>query len=365
MTLRTERDVIETLAGKSVTLDELYRACEQAGVTGRNGGDASIPTHGSDRVWRRRVRNALQTMKRSGRAQRVGEATWVIDGTADAPRRMLLVICGEPSHIELVLSDCERLLAETDEPVDLILADPPWGIGIDGTASASMDRRYARDASAMVGGYVDVDPAEWAEFCERWIGAAAKVLRPGAYLCAVTGPGQAARAQISAEDAGLTFVNQVVIRRRLVWPTSRQFATAHTVATILCAGPVSSPARVFSVPPELPKANNGADYPLDWWEPRTHDRAGLARYPTMLSPQVCRQLVQALTAGPENGADPWSSLVVDPFLGGGGTAVACYTERRRFRGGDVNPRALAFTAARLLDEHVIPDQLQPRLALFG
>lgn len=106
--LQTERDVLETLAGRgSVTLDELYTECERAGITARDNGDGPIPQHGSDGVWRRRVRSALQTLKREGRARRVGDATWVIDGTPAQPRRMLLVIAGDPSQIELVLSDAE------------------------------------------------------------------------------------------------------------------------------------------------------------------------------------------------------------------------------------------------------------------
>jgi DNA modification methylase len=363
MTLTTERDVIETLAGKgSVTLEQLYQACEEAGVIARNEGEAALTSHPSDRVWRRRVRGALQSLKRSGRAQRVGDATWVIDGTPEQPRRMLLVIAGDPSHLELVLADAEQLLNETDEPVDLILADSPWGLGIDLAGDQNTQTRiYERDASRVVGGYVDVEPTEFAELCERWMSAAVRVLRPGAYLCAVTGPAQAARAQITAESLGLNFVNQVVIRRPFALRTTRQFSHAHTVATILCVGDTTSAGRFFATAPGLPKAESGGDYPLDWWQVPKYERRNLAKYPTMMSPVATRHLVQSLTTGPENGHEPWSSLVVDPFTGGGATAVACWETKRRFRGGDINPRALAFTAARLLDEHVWPNLTAPPL----
>lgn len=165
--LQTERDVLETLAGRgSMTLEDLYAACEEAGVTARDNGEGPIPQHGSDRVWRRRVRSTLQTLKREGRAQRLGDATWAIDGTPSQPRRMLLVIAGDPSHIELVLADAERLLRETDEPVDLVLADPPWALQVN-HESNNWTRIYERDEGRVVGGYVDVDPSEYAEFCEE------------------------------------------------------------------------------------------------------------------------------------------------------------------------------------------------------
>jgi hypothetical protein len=57
--------------------------------------------------------------------------------------------------------------------------------------------------------------------------------------------------------------------------------------------------------------------------------------------------------------------VVDPFLGGGTTAVACWRTGRRFTGGDLNPNALRFSAARLLAEHAWPDDRQPALPGAG
>jgi DNA methylase len=56
--------------------------------------------------------------------------------------------------------------------------------------------------------------------------------------------------------------------------------------------------------------------------------------------------------------------VVDPFLGGT-TAVACWRTGRRFTGGDLNPPALRFSAARLLSEYAWPDDRQPALPGAG
>lgn len=46
-------------------------------------------------------------------------------------------------------------------------------------------------------------------------------------------------------------------------------------------------------------------------------------------------------------------LVCDPFLGGGTTAEACRVIGRRFIGGDIDPKALTTTAARLRGEEPI------------
>ena len=50
--LRTERDVIEALAAErgALTLDEIYAACESAGVTTRDNGDEVIHS-ATDTRW--------------------------------------------------------------------------------------------------------------------------------------------------------------------------------------------------------------------------------------------------------------------------------------------------------------------------
>lgn len=351
MKLRTERDVIEALAGRSVTMEELYEACRSAGIAERDGGLDPIVGHGSDQVFKRRVRSILQTMRRTGQAQRVANTTWVIDGDREAPRRALLVICGEPGQLELALAEAGELLGSLDETVDLIIADPPWGLRRPsfGDSADRIEHAYVRDSEKVVPGYVDVPPDEYAEFTADWVGAAAAALRPGAYLSIITGPSAAARVQVAGEDAGLTFVNQVVARRPFAMRTTRRFAHAHHVITILCAGPLASRRRFFAVPNDLPKARSGTDYPLDFWSdvPKPKERQGLLRYDNTLPGLIPQRLMHALTAGPENGGRPWQSLVVDPFLGGGTTAFVAHRERRRFVGGDVNRHSLRYVMARV------------------
>jgi DNA modification methylase len=351
--LRTERDVIETLRGRSVTVEDIYDACEAAGVHHRDNGLDVVHSAGDTRS-RRRARGVLQTLRRAGRAHRVADGTWFIDGTVESPRSMVLVICGDPSRMELVLSSAEQLLRECDEPPALILADPPWALGINDTGNPDRDngeRVYARNPEHLVGGYRDIRPEDYPEFNQRWITAAADLLQPGGYLAIITGPGQSARVQITAEDAGLTFLNQIIIPRPFALPTSRRFSHAHTVATILCAGPEKNPRRFFAVPTDMPTARSGRPYPLDVWpDVGKHERRCQVRYPTMLHPKVPARLITALTPGPNNGGRPWQALVIDPFIGGGETAVAAYRLQRRLLAGDQNPGALRLTAARVTAE---------------
>jgi len=332
--LRTERDVVESLAGTAVTIAELYAACSEAGVSTRDDGLAPIVGFGSDQRYKRRVRNALQSLRRSGRAERLGDATWLIDGTRESPRRAVLLVAGEPDHLELALSDAAELLEGMDEPADLVIADPPWALQRQDLNDATRDRGervYRRDSTKVVPGYVDVPADEYDEFTARWVGAAAAALRPGAYLSIITGPSAAARVQVAAESAGLAFVNQVIARRPFALRTTRRFSHAHTVVTILCSGKVDSARRFFAVPASLPLSNSNTPYPLDFWGdvPKPTERPGLLRYDNTLPELVVQRLVHALTPGPENGGTAWQSLVVDPFLGGGTSAFVAHRERRR------------------------------------
>ena len=77
------------------------------------------------------------------------------------------------------------------------------------------------------------------------------------------------------------------------------------------------------------------------------------RYDNGLPLPIVLRLVRAFSNPGEH--------VVDPFLGGGTTAVAAWLANRRFTGGDVNPHAIRFTAARLLAEHAWPADRQPSL----
>ncbi len=353
----TERAVLSALNG-AFTLDALYALVEPTAAAGREGGRDVV--HGAqDTRWRRRVRGLLQTMRRQGTAQRIGDGLWILDGTPEHPRAAVLVSLAG-ADVELRVSTAVDLLNGIDEPVDLVFADPPYGLGqgaglrVDTAArtSGAIDRERH-----LVPGYVDVPPADYRAFTAAWVSAAAGAIRPGGYLCAVTGPQQAAWVQVLAELAGLTYCNSLAIGKVFALRTTRRFAHAHWTATIMCSGPAPSPRRVFTPPPDLPKARSGREYPLDLWPigdvGRVQHRAGTTRYRNMLPVRLVQRLIAALTrpspqllpAGTDRTGRP--DLVADPFFGGGTAALASHALRLRYIGADVNPQALPFAVGLL------------------
>src|SRR6266511_1251954 len=135
--LRTEAGLLRTLARGCYTLPELYQLAERAGLADRSGGRRIIQD--GQEQYKRRVRSALQALKRHGRARQAGtgRAAWLIEGTTERPRRALLVwLPSEPSQVELVLGAAATVLGQAGEPIDLIVADPPRALGRAASTSA-------------------------------------------------------------------------------------------------------------------------------------------------------------------------------------------------------------------------------------
>lgn len=356
--LRTEADLLRTLESGTYTVGELYRMAEAAGLADRPGGRKRIQD--GKEQYRRRVRTALQGLRRQGRARRVdsGDAAWFIEGTHTAPRRALFVwLPADPSHVELVLGRAADVLAAADEPLDLIVADPPWALARAET-DAAYRRTYARNGAQVMPGYVEVDAAEYADFTAEWMAAAAGVLRPGGYLAVVTGAQQSARVQVIGEDvAGLTYVNSISVRRTMGMYATRRYVHGHNRVTLLTKGPLDSAARMFTRPPEMPRGEAGEVYAVDVWDDIPDERRpGLLRYDNALNPRLVSRVVRSTTRH--------GDLVGDPFVGSGTTPVVCLQTGRRFYGGDANPHALRFTMGRVLAE-LVPTMQPGQLALFN
>jgi hypothetical protein len=69
--LRTESDLLRTLEAGCYTLPELYRLAERAGLADRPGARTVIQD--GQEQYKRRVRSALQTLKRQGHARQAGD----------------------------------------------------------------------------------------------------------------------------------------------------------------------------------------------------------------------------------------------------------------------------------------------------
>ncbi len=70
----------------------------------------------------------------------------------------------------------------SDNSVDLIITDPPYGIGGD-----KLDKHYNRNENNVIDGYVEIPEEEYPIFSEKWIKEAERVLKPGGSIYIVSG----------------------------------------------------------------------------------------------------------------------------------------------------------------------------------
>ena len=79
--------------------------------------------------------------------------------------------------------DCRQGLKNiSNETVDLIFTDPPYGIKGD-----ELNKHYNRDESKVVLGYIDIDKDDYAEFCVDWITECSRILKPTGSMYIVSG----------------------------------------------------------------------------------------------------------------------------------------------------------------------------------
>jgi hypothetical protein len=123
--LATEADVLRTLASGTHTLGELYGLCEHRTAVARDGGHDLIRSHPGDRRWKRRVRGALESLRKSGRAERIARTAWAIQGTPRQPAWLLLIVTGAtPRDFELRLQPPPNCWPSSTNPLTWCCATP-------------------------------------------------------------------------------------------------------------------------------------------------------------------------------------------------------------------------------------------------
>ncbi len=228
-----------------------------------------------------------------------------------------------------VNGDCvegaRRFLA--DGTVDLVVTDPPYGIGGD-----RLDRHYNRDESHVVDGYVEVPGAEYAAFTRAWVAEAARVLRPGGALFVVSGYTHLYECLGALHSSPLVEVNHIVWKYPFgVW-TTRKFVSSH-YHVLYWAKPGGS--RTFKLEARYGLAERNGDGGSlnyldreDVWTIGREYKPGRAKNRNELPLALLEKIVQY--------ASNEGDLVCDLFLGGGSTARAAIGLNRRFTGFEVS-----------------------------
>ncbi len=257
----------------------------------------------------------------------------------------------------VVVGDCVAEMTKLPAgSVDLIFADPPYNLQLQGDLKRPDDSRV--DA-------VDDDWDKFSsfsaydEFTRAWLMACRRVMKPSATLWVIGSYHNIFRVGTMLQDLGFWILNDIVWRKSNPMPNfrGRRFTNAHE--TLIWAGRDAA-RRDYTFNYEALKAgNDDVQMRSDWFIPlctgeeRLKGRDGKKLHPT--------QKPEALLARVILAASRPDDLVLDPFCGTGTTGAVAHRLRRRFIGIERDKDYAA--AARQRIETVAPMD-EPALAAF-
>src|SRR5439155_25143703 len=244
--------------------------------------------------------------------------------SARAPR--VSFTAGESGRI--FIGDCVAEMAKiAASSVDLVFADPPYNLQLQGDLKRPDDSRVdaVDDAWDKFSSFTAYDA-----FTRAWLIACRRVMKPAATLWVIGSYHNIFRVGALMQDLGFWILNDVVWRKANPMPNfrGRRFTNAHE--TLIWAARDAN-ARGYAFNYEALKAGNDdvqvrSDWtiPLCTGEERLKTREGRKLHPT--------QKPEALLARVILAASRPGDLVLDPCLGSGTTCAGAERLNRRFLG---------------------------------
>jgi site-specific DNA-methyltransferase (adenine-specific) len=242
-----------------------------------------------------------------------------------------------------------------DRTVDLIIADPPYGLGKD----------YGNDSDKL-------EASAYLRWTERWIDIALPKLKPAGSLYIFLTWRYAPEIFVMLKQR-MTMINEIIWDRRVpsMGGSTRSFTSVHdTIGLFALQKGYYFDLDSVRIPydPETKKARSRSIFvgskwlevgynPKDLWSVSRLHREHPERedHPTQKPLEIVERMVKA--------SCPPGGLVLDPFMGTGTTAVAARRNGRRFVGFELNPdycaaieRRLAHGGRKRRAEAEAPDQ---------
>lgn len=196
--------------------------------------------------------------------------------------------------------------------VDLVVADPPFGIEFDGKGS-----QYNRDSALVSDGYREVDE-DYDAFTRAWISRLPRVMKPTASAYIFSGWTNLVDVLVALRRARLPVINHLVWKYQFGVFTRKKFVSSHYHVLFVAR----DPDQYFF--------NKYEHYPLDVWEIPRKYRRGQRKNGTKLPEAVVQRCL--------NFSSRPGDLVLDPFMGNGTTAVCAKKSFRHYHGFEVNPK---------------------------
>src|ERR1700744_3969103 len=253
----------------------------------------------------------------------------------------------------ILVGDCVAEMAKMPAAsVDLVFADPPYNLQLQGDFKRPDDSR------------VDAVDDDWDKFSSfaaydafphTWLTACRRVMKPNATLWVIGSYHNIFRVGTILQDLGFWILNDVVWRKSNPMPNfrGRRFTNAHE--TMIWAARDSSKRNYTFNYEALKAGNEDVQMRSDWFIPlctgeeRLKGSDGKKLHPT--------QKPEALLARVILAASRPDDLVLDPFCGTGTTGAVARRLGRRFIGIERDPGYAARARERIAVVTPVEDEL--------
>ena len=254
----------------------------------------------------------------------------------------------KPLYNSVLVGDCLSELARIPAgSVDLIFADPPYNLQLEGALSRPDQSMVdaVDDAWDKFASFSDYD-----SFTRGWLAAARRAMKPDATIFVIGSYHNIFRVGAIMQDLGFWILNDIVWRKANPMPNfrGRRFTNAHETM-IWAARDATTKSYTFNYE-ALKAGNEDCQVRSDWYLPictggeRLKDAAGRKVHPT----QKPEALLARIMLAASNAGD----TVLDPFFGTGTTGAVARRMGRHFIGVEQDKTYAA--AARKRIESVEP-----------
>ena len=249
----------------------------------------------------------------------------------------------------LLLGDCQALLPQLpSDSVDLVFADPPYNLSGKG---------MQWEGKAMGGSWYKVNEGwdtlsrdAYITFTQRWVGECVRALKPGGAIFVSCTHHNLGLLMVTLEALGLRCNNVITWYKPNAMPSMTRRAFTHATELVLYfvkgGGWTFNYDALKAINPERRKEDGQPRQMRDMWEipvcqgrERLHGEDKRALHPTQKPEALLERILVAAS-------DP-GSLVLDPFVGSGTTAVVARRLGRHYIGIEQNPLYLEAAQKRL------------------
>ena len=248
---------------------------------------------------------------------------------------------------QILAGDCLTQLARLpSESIDLVFADPPYNLQLDGELLRPNNTR-------VEGVHQDWDKftsfQTYDQFTRAWLGECQRVLKPDGAIWVIGSYHNIFRLGVALQDLGYWILNDIVWRKVNPMPNFRgkRFTNAHETLIWASRSPRARPTFNYEA---LKAGNEDVQMRSDWLFPicsgpeRLKDEGGRKAHPTQKPEALLHRLLLASSHA--------GDLVLDPFFGTGTTGAVAKRLGRRWLG--IERDADYVLAARERIDRVVP-----------